>query len=235
MNNSKNSLKTIFVIDDDVFQHNIIKHLLGEDKYNVVFISGGIEAIYVLLRTRPDLILLDINMPDFDGLEVLRKIKQYRHISGVPIIMISGMCEKRVVMQSMLHGAIDFIAKPFDHNILLNKIRELLIDVDQIPEEISSTPRQYPPLISTTFSNTLPLIPIVPTLLRNLSVFLGMIELNDSSIENYRHEIVRLIELDAETSTIILKIINSPLYGSNQNVKSISDALESIGFIHSYL
>ena len=74
MNNLKNSQKTIFVIDDDMFQHKIIKHLLKDDKYNLVFISNGTEALSMLLKERPDLVLLDINMPGLDGLEVLQRI-----------------------------------------------------------------------------------------------------------------------------------------------------------------
>ena len=229
----KNLLKTIFVIDDDVCQHKIIKHLLQHDKYNLVFISGE-EATTILLRTRPDLILLDINMPDFDGLDVLQKIKHYRHISGVPIIMISGMCEKRIVMQSMSHGAIDFIVKPFNGDFLLKKIRDLLIDAHEVPKKVSAAPHLHSLLKPTTISATLPIIPIIPTLLRNLSFFFDMSEKDDDSIKNHHQEIVRLIESDTEISSVILKIINSPLYGSTQRAQTISDTLNAIGFVNIY-
>ena len=229
MNNLKNSLKTIFVIDDDMFQHKIINHLLKDDKYNLVFISSGTEALTMLIKERPDLVLLDINMPGIDGLEVLQRIKQYRHLSGMPIIMISGMCEKKIVMQSMLHGAVDFVAKPFNRDLLLQKIRSVLTDAEPIQKKVITAPIPK----SSTYS-TLPLIPIIPELLRNLSIFFDMIEKGDASIESHHPEIVRLIELDTETSSVILKIINSPLYGANQVAQTISEVLESIGFINMY-
>jgi len=212
-----------------MFQHKIIKHLLKDDKYNLVFISNGTEALTMLLKERPDLVLLDINMPGIDGLEVLQRIKQYRHLSGMPIIMISGMCEKKIVMQSMSHGAVDFVAKPFNNDLLLQKIRSLLTDAEPIQKKVITAPIPK----SSTYS-TLPLIPIIPELLRNLSIFFDMIEKGDASIESHHAEIIRLIELDAETSSVILKIINSPLYGANQVAQTISEVLESIGFINIY-
>ena len=212
-----------------MFQHKIIKHLLKDDKYNLVFISNGTEALNMLLKERPDLVLLDINMPGIDGLEVLQRIKQYRHLSGMPIIMISGMCEKKIVMQSMSHGAVDFVAKPFNNDLLLQKIRSLLTDAEPIEKKVITAPIPK----SSTYS-TLPLIPIIPELLRNLSIFFDMIEKGDVSIESHHPEIVRLIELDTKTSSVILKIINSPLYGTNQAAHTISEVLESIGFSNIY-
>ena len=143
--------------------------------------------------------------------------------------MISGMCEKKIVMQSMSHGAVDFVAKPFNSDLLLQKIRSLLTDAEPIEKKAITTPIPK----SSTYS-TLPLIPIIPELLRNLSIFFDMIEKGAASIESHHPEIVRLIELDTETSSVILKIINSPLYGANQAAQTISEVLESIGFINLY-
>ena len=209
-----------------MFQHKIIKRLLKDDKYNLVFISNGTEALSMLLKVRPDLVLLDINMPGINGLEVLQRIKQYRHLSGMPIIMISGMCEKTIVMQCLAHGAVDFLAKPFNSDLLLQKIRNILTNDEPIEKKVIIAPVLKP---STSF-----VLPLIPELLSNLSIFFDMIEKGDVSIESHHPEIVRLIELDTKTSSVILKIINSPLYGTNQAAHTISEVLESIGFSNIY-
>lgn len=119
---TNNIQPTVLVIDDDEFQHKLITSVLTAEKYNVISAYSGVAAMTILLRKRPDLVLMDYHMPDYGGLDVLKKIKDYHHISGVPIIMITGEHTKRVVIDCLSNGASGFIVKPFTREVLLLKV-----------------------------------------------------------------------------------------------------------------
>ena len=76
----------------------------------------------VLRKRRPDLILMDVQMPDIDGVELTRRLKASEAYAGIPVIMLTGQSEKEVIVDSLGAGAIDFVVKPFDRDTLLKKV-----------------------------------------------------------------------------------------------------------------
>ena len=80
----------------------------------------------LLRKQRPDLILMDMNMPEIDGLEVTRRIKASELLAAIPIIMVTGNNTKIDVMNCLKAGASDYIVKPINREILLDKISKLL-------------------------------------------------------------------------------------------------------------
>ncbi|WP_262966821.1 response regulator [Methylobacter psychrophilus] len=119
-------MKTILVVDDDVFQHQIINNALRDESYKIISRFNGESALTLLFRERPDLILMDINMPDYNGMEILQKIKSYKHLTGVPIVMITNIQAKDMVMESLQKGAVNYIVKPFTRYLLIEKVRAAL-------------------------------------------------------------------------------------------------------------
>lgn len=116
----------VLVVDDDEFQHKIVGKILEDRNYHLVFAGGGIDALKVLRKTHPDLILMDVMMPDMDGLKVLKYIKSAPQLAGIPIVMVTGKSDRNVVMESMKAGAVDFVVKPFDRDTLLGKVSQWL-------------------------------------------------------------------------------------------------------------
>jgi CheY-like chemotaxis protein len=116
----------VLIVDDDEFQHKIISKILEGENYRLIFAVSGMEALSVLRKTHPDLILMDVMMPGMDGLEVVRQMKSAPHLADIPIVMITGKSDKEIVMESLKAGAIDFVVKPFDPDTLLGKVRQLL-------------------------------------------------------------------------------------------------------------
>ena len=116
----------VLVVDDDEFQHKIAGKILEGRNYHLVFASGGIEALKVLRKTHPDLILMDVMMPDMNGLEVVRYIKSAPQLAGIPIIMVTGKSGKNIVIESLQAGAAGFVVKPFDRDTLLDKVAQVL-------------------------------------------------------------------------------------------------------------
>jgi CheY-like chemotaxis protein len=119
---------TVLVVDDDELQRKIVGQILGNEKYRCIFAADGVEVLSVLRKERPDLILMDIMMPDMDGLEATRHVKAVSQFAAIPIIMITGMSEKNVVVDALKMGVTDFVVKPFIREILIAKVTQALKD-----------------------------------------------------------------------------------------------------------
>jgi len=109
-------LKTILIIDDDISIGNMIEEVLIKEGYGVIRAYSGTEALLVLSKSIPDLILLDLMLPGLNGEEVLSKIK------GIPVIIISAKLDMDNKVDLLLSGAADYITKPFDTKELLARI-----------------------------------------------------------------------------------------------------------------
>jgi CheY-like chemotaxis protein len=121
----------VLVVDDDEFQHTLLKRLLAAANADLIFATSCVEALATLRSHRPDLILMDVDLPDVNGVEATRRLKAVKHLSGIPIVMITGHSEKTVVVESLQAGASDFVVKPFDRTALLAKVGKFL----GIPDE----------------------------------------------------------------------------------------------------
>lgn len=110
------SMKTIAVIDDDVHIGNMLEEILLRDGYLVLRAYSGTEALMLLERERPDLILLDLMLPGLSGEEVLKKI------SAIPVIVLSARTDIQDKVNLLLEGAADYMTKPFDTRELLARI-----------------------------------------------------------------------------------------------------------------
>ncbi len=116
--------KTILVIDDDPTVSELIKRQLTKNaSYNVIIADNGKDGIKLAKEIRPNLITLDILMPEMDGWSVLRTLKADPEISNIPVIMASILDEKN---KGFSLGASDFVSKPIDKESLLNSIETLI-------------------------------------------------------------------------------------------------------------
>lgn len=116
----------VLVVDDDKFQHKIVSKILEDENYHLLFAASGAEALSILRNVHPDLILMDVMMPGMDGLEATKQIKAVPRLADIPIIMITGKSEKKIVTESMKAGATSFVVKPFDRDTLLGKVAQAL-------------------------------------------------------------------------------------------------------------
>lgn len=116
----------VLVVDDDELQHKLLTHLLAEMNLDLVFATSGTEALAILRKRRPDLILMDVRLPDIDGIETTRRLKSVEQFAKIPVVMITGRSEKAVVVESLKAGASGFAVKPFDKDVLLAKVRDIL-------------------------------------------------------------------------------------------------------------
>jgi two-component system KDP operon response regulator KdpE len=115
--------KRILIVDDDIYLLNLMTHIFGRRQAQVYTAADGVEGLRQFYAHQPDLVLLDLMMPDVDGWQVCRQIRQR---SGVPIIMLSALDRDEHVVRGLDCGADDYITKPFSQKVLLARIRAAL-------------------------------------------------------------------------------------------------------------
>ena len=117
----------ILVVDDDVAIRVLLRRTLGSmPDAEIIEAENGAEALGLAHEQRPDLILLDIMMPVMDGIEFLKKSAANEQLSRIPVMMISALAERERIIDSVSHGARDYIVKPFDPLGLRTKVTKLL-------------------------------------------------------------------------------------------------------------
>jgi putative two-component system response regulator len=125
--------KTIFMVDDHVSNLARAEELL-EEHYLVITLSSAEAMFAVLEKVVPDLILLDIDMPEMNGLEAIKLLKANSKFSEIPIIFLTGLTDSDTEAYGIELGAVDFITKPFSEPVLLNRIKTHLHIHDLIQE-----------------------------------------------------------------------------------------------------
>ena len=130
-NNNISIHARILVVDDDEAIRDALKLIL-EDDYDVVCVDSGFKAVEEVKNQVFDLVFLDVVMPEMDGIETLRRIKA--HDKNLDIIMVSAINRAQEATDSIRHGAYDYITKPFDHKIILNRLEKVLLKRNLVKE-----------------------------------------------------------------------------------------------------
>jgi len=126
-------MKTIFVVDDSDTNLSMAEAVL-EDQYRVMTMPSAAKMFALLEKVTPDLILLDIEMPEMDGFETLAKLKTEGLWSEIPVIFLTGRNDAAVEARGLELGAVDFVTKPFSAPVLLNRIKTHM-NIDEIIRE----------------------------------------------------------------------------------------------------
>jgi DNA-binding response OmpR family regulator len=123
--------QTVMVVDDESDILDMTRLVLEGGGYRVLAVRSGTDALRALDRTRPDLILLDINMPDMDGWQVLRVLKMDERTLSIPVAMFSIKMEVRDRVHGVMAGAFDYIVKPFSTEDLLQRVRRIFDSLEK--------------------------------------------------------------------------------------------------------
>lgn len=126
------ALKKIVLVDDDVTNLAVGRNILAE-KYDIVTIPSGEKLFKLLERTKPHLILLDIEMPGMNGFDVLVKLKSTKELTDIPVIFLTAKNDNTSELEGLSLGAVDYIFKPFSPPLLLKRIElHLLVESQKI-------------------------------------------------------------------------------------------------------
>ena len=117
---------SILIVDDEEVNVKLIKGMFAPENYNLISASSGSEALSMLAPNRPDLILLDVMMPEMDGFETCRTIKLDKNTRTIPVLMVTALSEKEHRLKALDCGADDFLSKPVDKTELKIRVKSLL-------------------------------------------------------------------------------------------------------------
>ena len=124
------SKKRILAVDDAAIVLTRISDTL-HNEYEVITVNSGVRALKYLEQAKPDLILLDIQMAQKNGIETLREIRAMENRADIPVIMLTGVEDKDFVLESAKLGICDYILKPFHSNDLLKRIHRVFVPKEQ--------------------------------------------------------------------------------------------------------
>ena len=113
----------VLVVDDNRINRLKLIRALDKENYDTSEASGGQEALEMLRSQVFHLVLLDILMPDVDGFQVLEKMQSDQQLKEIPVIMVSAVEDQEDVDRCLAMGAVDYICKPFDEQVLKDRIR----------------------------------------------------------------------------------------------------------------
>ncbi|MDR0316369.1 MAG: response regulator [Treponema sp.] len=117
-------LKTIFVVDDSDTNLATAEEAL-EQHYTVMTLPSAAKMFVLLEKIKPELILLDIEMPEMNGFEALQRLKSNDVYMKIPVIFLTGSNDAAIKAQGFEMGVVDFITKPFSPSVLQNRVREV--------------------------------------------------------------------------------------------------------------
>jgi len=116
---------TVLIVDDTETNVDILVDTLGED-YDIAVAMDGESALEIAEEDSPDLILLDIMMPDMDGYEVCKRLKDNPETADIPVIFLSALTGADEKQKGLELGAVDFLTKPFNPSEIQDKVKEHL-------------------------------------------------------------------------------------------------------------
>lgn len=110
----------VLIVEDDKSIRNFIRAILEANHYDVIIANTGTEAYSLITSRCPDLVILDLGLPDIDGVKILKKVREW---SGMPIIVVSARTHEKDKVEALDLGADDYITKPFGTSELLARVR----------------------------------------------------------------------------------------------------------------
>jgi CheY-like chemotaxis protein len=117
---------TVYFIDDSATMREVIKIAFRRENVNVIACADAASALAQFEQNRPDVVITDVIMPDQDGYSVCSHIKQHPDLSGVPVVLMSGVVNKSVADKAVAVQADELVRKPFQPQELINRVKALL-------------------------------------------------------------------------------------------------------------
>ena len=122
-NNGNKNAKTLILIVDDISRNiHVLGSMLKEKDYRISAATSGKQALEILEGLKPDIILLDIMMPEMDGFEVCQKIKANPEAKDIPVIFLTALTDMENILKGFAVGGIDYVTKPFHSEELLARV-----------------------------------------------------------------------------------------------------------------
>ncbi len=228
MNNSFTELprKPLILIVDDIPKNlQVLSSILSNYGYQISFASNGKQALSVIKTSKPDLILLDIMMPEMDGFEVCKILKEKEDTANIPVIFLTGKSETTDIIKGLKIGAVDYVTKPFNSTELTIRVKthlELKLARDSIIEYVKEL-KQTQDELKQANANKDKFFSIIAHDLRGpFSGFLGLSELLTTEFDRLEKiEIVQIGESLNKAAKRVFELIENLLEWSRAQMGRI--------------
>ena len=117
---------TILVVDDEPDQLEVVKTILSDAGFSVAITTNGFDALKLVDKSLPGLIIVDANMPTMNGFALCESLRRAPATAGIPIIMLTGLAGNLSRMNGLLHGASAYMTKPYKIDELITRVNELM-------------------------------------------------------------------------------------------------------------
>ncbi len=137
---------TILIVDDNPKNLAVLGNIVTENGYIPGFATNGIQALDAVTKESPDLILLDVMMPEMDGFETCRRLKQDAKLADIPVIFLTAKTETDDIIMGLELGAVDYVAKPFNKRELLTRVKthlELQATKQELQEALATKAKLF--------------------------------------------------------------------------------------------
>ena len=207
------SAPTILVVDDQPINVQLLKRKLEKEGLTVLTAYNGQEALDLVSRIKPDLILLDVMMPDMDGIEVCQRLQASEASRHIPVIFVTARTSKEGKIEGLGVGAVDYITKPIDLDETLARVQTQLRFV-QINREMLDLQRR---LIEARRAATIGAVTqgVAHNLNNLLGVVLGYLDLIQAhydkpaqvkkNVQNVENAVQRIVAIIKQLSTLVVK------------------------------
>lgn len=118
--------KKILVVDDDIMNLRMAEFILSREGYDVIRQESGMDCLNYLKKHRPDLILLDIEMPIMNGIKTFEIIRDNKEMAKIPVIFLTAASDIETVLEAVHLGAVDYVKKPFLADDLIKRVEKVL-------------------------------------------------------------------------------------------------------------
>ena len=118
--------QSVLIVDDEPMTRGLLRMMLQREDYQIYEADDGVEALTAVRQYRPDIILLDVMMPNMDGLTVCRRLREDVNTADMPIILLSAKTHSSAIQEGLQAGANLYLTKPVPRDVLLQNIQNLL-------------------------------------------------------------------------------------------------------------
>ena len=187
--------RTILVVDDDRRVVDLLQISLSQNGYHVTAASSGEEGLEAVRRDTPDLIILDLRLPKKNGFEVCAALKSSKDTAMIPVIMVSATAEVDARLQGLMHGADDYLTKPFSPKELLIKVRRIFERMEK-HETLSTKNRELETEVARNREDLV---------VRNKELRFQVFSLE--TLMGLTHQLNSSLDLEALLGTMILSVV----------------------------
>jgi two-component system, cell cycle response regulator len=202
--------KVVLIVDDEPSNINLVAEIL-HNKYEIRIATNGQNALNMIEKAKPDLILLDINMPEMNGYEVASKLKSSQETVNIPFIFLTGKSDPQSIVEGFKHGAVDYISKPFAKEELLARV-ETHLKINELQTSLKNTVNELANYLDIMDQNIISSSTDLDGVITNVSsAFCEVCGFTKEELISKSHDIVKHEDMPKEIYDDLWKTINQNL------------------------